>query len=86
MPEYRNAKLLQADQLNRQATEAFDAGTQARENSEQYIRGTVLLATILFLIALAQRFKIYLARAGLLFVATALIVYVLTNVAHYPKL
>jgi hypothetical protein len=45
-----------------------------------------LLATILFLIALAQRFKIYIARVGLLLVATAMIVYVLTSVAHYPKL
>ncbi len=58
----------------------------ARENSERYVRGTVLLATILFLIALAQRFKIYIARVGLLLVATAMIVYVLTSVAHYPKL
>ena len=65
---------------------AFDQGTQARENSEQYVRGTVLLATILFLIALAQRFKIHIARVGLLLVATAMIAYVLINVAHYPKL
>jgi hypothetical protein len=86
MPEYHNTKLILADQLNRQASQAFDQGTQARENSEQYVRGTVLLATILFLIALAQRFKIYIARVGLLLLATAMIVYVLTNVAHYPKL
>ncbi len=86
MPEYRNSKLLLADQLNRQASEAFDQGTKARENSEQFVRGTVLLATILFLIALAQRFKIHIARTGLLIVATIMIIYVLTNVAHYPKL
>ncbi len=86
MPEYHNTKLLLADQLNRQASQAFDQGTVARENSERYVRGTVLLATILFLIALAQRFKIYFARVGLLLVATAMILYVLVNVAHYPKL
>jgi hypothetical protein len=86
MPEYRNTKLLLSDQLNRQASEAFDQGTKARENSEQFVRGTVLLATILFLIALAQRFRIPIARAGLLLVAAAMIVYVLVNVAHYPKL
>ena len=86
MPEYRNAKLLMADQLNRQASQAFDQGTVARENSERYVRGTVLLATILFLIALAQRFKMHIARVGLLLVATAMIVYVLTSVAHFPKL
>jgi hypothetical protein len=86
MPEYRNSKLLLADQLNRQATETFDQGTKARENSEQFVRGTVLLATILFLIAIAQRFRIHSARVGLLVVATAMIIYVLTNVLRYPKL
>ncbi len=86
MREYRNTKLLRSDQLNREASAAFDQGTKARENSEQFVRGTVLLATILFLIALAQRFKIHLARAGLLIVATIMIIYVLSNVARYPKL
>ena len=86
MPEYRNAKLLLADQLNRQATATFEEGTKARENSEQFVRGTVLLATILFLIAIAQRFRIHSARVGLLVVATGMLIYVLTNVLRYPKL
>jgi len=86
MPEYHNSKLLLADQLNRQATDTFDQGTKARENSEQFVRGTVLLATILFLIAIAQRFRIHSARVGLLVVASAMIIYVLTNVLRYPKL
>ena len=63
-----------------------DQGTKARENSELFVRGTVLLATILFLIAIALRFRIHSAREGWLVVAAAMIVYVLTNVAHYPKL
>ena len=86
MPEYRNALLMQADQLNREASDRFDKGTEARENSEQYVRGTVLLATILFLIALAQRFKLHSVRVGLLLVAASLMIYVLTNVAKYPRL
>jgi hypothetical protein len=86
MPEYRNALLMQADQLNREASDNFDKGTEARENSEHYVRGTVLLATILFLIALAQRFKLHSVRVGLLLVAASLMIYVLTNVAKYPRL
>jgi hypothetical protein len=77
---------MQADQLNREASETFDKGTEARENSEQYVHGTVLLATILFLIALAQRFKVHSVRVGLLLVAASLMIYVLTNVAKYPRL
>jgi hypothetical protein len=86
MPEYRNPLLMQADQLNREAGDTFDRGTEARENSEQYVRGTVLLATILFLIALAQRFNLHSVRVGLLLVAAILMGYVLANVAKYPRL
>jgi hypothetical protein len=86
MPEYRNPLLLQSDDLNRRASECFDQGTQARVNSELYVRGTVLLATILFLIALAQRFRVHSVRVCLLVVAAILIVYALSSVAHYPRL
>ena len=73
-------------ELNQEATAAFTEGTEAREISEKYVRGTVLLATVLFLIALAQRFKIRKVRVGLLLVATALMIYALANVAMYPRL
>lgn len=86
VPEYHNSLLVQAAALTRQANDAFDQGTQARDNSEQYVRGTVLLATILFMIALAQRFKLHMVRVGLLVVAAAVMVYALSNVAHYPRL
>ena len=86
MPEYQNALLKQSEQLNREATAAFTDGTEARETAEKYVRGTVLLATVLFLIALAQRFKLRNVRASLLLVATALMVYALVNVAEYPRL
>jgi hypothetical protein len=86
MPEYRNHNLIQAAELNRQADDAFEQGTLARDNSDKYVRGTVLLATILFLIALAQRFKVHVVRLGLLAVAAIMMVYALSNVAYYPRL
>ncbi len=86
MPEYHNALLEKSAELNKDATAAFTEGTEAREISEKYVRGTVLLATVLFLVALAQRFKIRKVRVGLLLVATALMTYALANVAMYPRL
>jgi hypothetical protein len=86
MPEYRNSQLLQAAELNRQADAAFDQGTQARDYSEKYVRATVLLATILLLIALAQRFRVHMVRVGLLVVAAAVMIYALSDVAHLPRL
>src|SRR5262249_14610123 len=58
MPEYHNSLLEKSAELDKEATAAFTEGTHAREISERYVRGTVLLATVLFLIALAQRFKL----------------------------
>jgi hypothetical protein len=86
MPEYRNSLLMQSQQLNKEATDSFDKGTKARENSEQYIRGTVLLATVLFMIALSQRFKLRYARVALVVVAVTVMVYELAKVATYPRL
>jgi len=86
MPEYHNARLVQAQQLNEEATAAFTEGTEARERAERYVSMTVLLATILFLTALAQRFKIRKVRVGLFLVAAALMVYALVTVGTYPRL
>ena len=48
------------------AEAAFEAGTHAREEGERYVRDTILLATVLFLTALAQRFKVRALRLGLI--------------------
>jgi hypothetical protein len=86
MPQYHNGLLKRSEQLNQDGTSAFAEGTEARETSDNYVRGTVLLATVLFLIALAQRFKLRDVRLGLLVVAGGLTVYGLAAVATYPRL
>lgn len=59
---------------------------EARETGEKYVRTTVLLATVLFLIALSQRFGLLKVRAGLLLVAVTLLVISLVSIATYPRL
>ncbi len=86
MPQYHNPGLEKSERLNKEATAAFTEGTQARETSDKYVRVTVLLATILFLTAIAQRFKVRKVRAGLFCVATVLMLYALVTVAMYPRL
>lgn len=85
MPEYHNALLAQASALNRQADDAFTEGTHARETSERYVAATVLFATVLFLIAIAQRFRVRAVRMGMLGVATGLMIFVLVMIASYPR-
>jgi hypothetical protein len=86
MPEYHNARLGQVEQLNQEATAAFTEGTEARETAERYVRITVVLAMVLFLIAIAQRFKIRKVRVGLFLVASVLMVFALVTLVTYPRL
>jgi hypothetical protein len=86
MPEYENSLLEEGAALNDRATVVFDQGTEARDTSEQYVRLTVLLATVLFLIALSQRFKVRGVRIGLLVVAVGLFLYDAVSIAGLPRI
>ena len=56
MPGFTNPNLQKADELNAQASTDFADGTEARETANKYVRDTVLLASVLFFVAIAQRF------------------------------
>jgi hypothetical protein len=86
MPQYHNALVERGDELNTHASEVFQQGAEARETGEKYVRATVLLATVLFLIALSQRFGVVKLRVGLLCVALVLLGIALTSIATYPRL
>lgn len=86
MPEYHNPYFAKATTLNDKASAAFDEGTTARETGDKYVRDTVLFASVLFLVALAQRLQVRAARIALNVVAFGLLVYVLTSVLTLPRL
>ena len=85
MPQYRNAAAAQAKAYDAKASAAFEEGTHARELGDKYLRNTVLLATVLFLTALAQKFKLEGVRIGLLGVSGVLLVVALYFVVTYPR-
>jgi hypothetical protein len=85
MPQYHNAAADRAAAAGRRATAAFDAGTQARERGDKYLRVTVLLATVLFLIAVAQKFRLQKVRVGLLVVSGVLLLIGLAAIGSYPR-
>jgi hypothetical protein len=84
MPQYHNPQMAQATSLNNQASATFERGTSARETADDYVRATVPLATVLFLVALGQRFKIARVRTALLILALLLVVFGGLDVATYP--
>jgi hypothetical protein len=85
MPQYRNAQSEVAAAKQRQATEAFEEGSHARERGDRYLRNTVLLATVLFLTALAQKFRLHRVRLGLLVLCGVLLVIALFFLITYPR-
>jgi hypothetical protein len=73
MSGYASSKADQAEKLSRQAAQMFEAGNEARERSDQYVRVTVILATVLLLVAVSQRFKALYVRIGMLAFAALLL-------------
>jgi hypothetical protein len=85
MPEYRSAKSEESAKLAGQATETFERGDQAREHSDQYVRATVMLATVLLLMAISQRFKVHGVRVSLAVVAVLLLCGPLYRILTLPR-
>jgi hypothetical protein len=85
MPEYRSAKTEEAAKLNEQATQSFEQGDQAREHSDQYVRVTVTLATVLLLMAISQRFKVQGVRVALAVVAMLLLFGPIYRILMLPR-
>src|SRR5690242_4940521 len=65
MKEYRSSRTERAAKLNQEAAEVFQRGTHARQRSDDYVRLTVTLATILLLTTISQRFKTERVRLAL---------------------
>ena len=86
MPEYHNAQVLQGVATNQRASRVFDEGTAARRQSDDYVRTTVVLATVLFLLAPSHRFRLRTARFGLLVLAGGLMIYALVTIFRFPRL
>jgi hypothetical protein len=74
MPQYVIPQDAQAKALNAQADALFSTGEHAAETADKYVRLTVLLAAVLFLVGIGSRFPLRAARLGLGAVACVLLV------------
>ncbi len=84
MPGFRNPLSEQGDALADEAAEAFNEGVHSRETGEHYVRVTVILAAVLFLVAIGQRFTIKGVRYATMGVAGVFLVYGIVLIAAYP--
>ena len=84
MPEYELANTQKSTQLEAEATQFFSEGKQAVENSTKYVLNTVFLATVLFFVGIATRFRLPRLRFAILIFASGMLIYGLFNLAVFP--
>jgi hypothetical protein len=84
MPQYRIAQGAQGRALNAQADAYFSEGESAAGTADKYVRLTVLLAAVLFLVGIGSRFPVRLARYGLNAVAGVLLVISVVQLLGLP--
>ena len=85
MPQYKDPLTAQATALSDQSSKAYENGVDSRDTADRYVRLTVILAAVLFLVAVGQRFRIRRVRLAVLGVAGALIVYCAVLLVIYPR-
>ena len=84
MPQYRIPQQAISKADDRQADVSFAAGSAAGSTADKYIRDTVFLATVLFLVGISGHFRIRAARLGLITVAGLLLVFAVIQLLGLP--
>jgi len=85
MPEYVQPDKDVAAQETELADAAYEKGADAGETADGYVRTTVLLASVLFLVGISGHFRIHGARVGLIAVSGAILTYAVVLLIMAPK-
>ena len=84
MPEYQLAAAQEAQDLEQNASETFEEGREANQQSDDYILNAVILASVLFFAGIAPRFDWLPVRVAVVVVALALLILGIYNIVTYP--
>jgi hypothetical protein len=84
MPEYRLTGLARSRALDAQASSEYALGEEAAGHGDDYIRVTVVLASVLFLVGLSSHFPLTAIRWGLIGVGGALLVLAAVEIIRLP--
>jgi hypothetical protein len=85
MPEYIQPGLAQANRFDAQANAHYAAGEAAGSNSDGYVRTTVYLATVLFLVGISGHFRVRAARLGLIGIGGVILAFSCVLLLLAPK-
>ena len=84
MPQYVIPQQTLANKLDAQADEEFTTGSDAGGTADKYVRDTVFLATVLFLIGISGHVKLRQARYGLVTLGVVLLVFSVIQLIGLP--
>lgn len=84
MPEYEEPLLEKVEEYDAEADAKHDEGTEAGITADEYVRITIFLATVLFLVGISGHFRFRAARISLVSVGGALLVYAIVLLATTP--
>jgi len=85
MPQYKLPDQARATELDAEADHLYTEGAKAGGNADQYVRVTVYLATVLFLVAISSHFRIRGVRVGLVVVGIVVLVLALGTLVGLPR-
>ena len=85
MPQYKQPELAASNALDKKADVYYALGEQAGGNADGYVRTTVYLATVLFLVGISGHFKVRGARIGLISIAGVILVFSVVSLILAPK-
>lgn len=85
MREYRQPELALSRRLDASADRHYTLGEEAGGNSDGYVRTTVYLATVLFLVGISGHFLVRPARIGLIGVGAVILVFASVLLIIAPK-
>jgi hypothetical protein len=86
MPQYRLADQARAEELDREAVAAAAAGQHAGVVGDDYIRITVFLAAVLFLVGIGSTFKLHIIRYALIGIGSLLLILSTVLILQQPGL
>jgi hypothetical protein len=85
MAEYRQPDLARSQELDGRADKYYTDGSQAGTRSDDYVRITVFLASVLFLVGIASHLRLRGARYGLVGVGAVMLVLAVAQLLAAPK-
>jgi hypothetical protein len=85
MEEYEQPQLEAAERLEAKADRLFHEGEGQGTDADNYVRITVFLATVLFLIGISSHFPVPAARFGLITVGVAILIFAVVQLLSFPR-